>query len=243
MKHLAALGSGLLLLATGTAYAASGPAVVELFTSQSCYSCPPAERYLGELSERKHLVVLEYHVDYWNDLVYGSAGKWKDPFSSEAFTRRQVRYNERIRGRSGVYTPQMVIDGRHEVVGSRRNDVERVLDAKTGTMTVTVDIMRNSSTGTMVRLSGGNGPAAKIWLVRFIRKVVTRVRAGENKGETLVNHHVVTDLRPVGEWAGRSMTLNLDDLKLETGESCAILVQEVTQGPVLGASLCPEPLS
>ena len=90
----------------------SPPVVVELFTSQGCYSCPPAEAYLAELAERTDIVALEFHVDYWDSLTYMWHGQWKDPFSSPQYTARQRDYNVAIRDQSGVYTPQMIIDGR-----------------------------------------------------------------------------------------------------------------------------------
>ena len=101
----------------------SPPVVVELFTSQGCYSCPPAEAYLAELAERTDIVALEFHVDYWDSLTYMWHGQWKDPFSSPQYTARQRDYNVAIRDQSGVYTPQMIIDGRYEAVGSRRPQV------------------------------------------------------------------------------------------------------------------------
>ena len=98
----------------------NGAVVVELFTSQGCYSCPPAEKFLGDLAEQETVIALDFHVDYWDNLVHGADGKWKDPFSRPAYTQRQRVYNQRIRGTGNVYTPQMVIDGRLEAVGSRR---------------------------------------------------------------------------------------------------------------------------
>ena len=107
---------------------ADEPTVVELFTSQSCYSCPPAEAFLGELVEREDLVALEFHVDYWDDLVYGSSGQWKDIFSDAAYTERQRVYAGRIPG-SQVYTPQVVVDGVAQTVGSRRGNVLRLIES------------------------------------------------------------------------------------------------------------------
>lgn len=98
------LGAGLTVNATATANKTTSPVVVELFTSQSCYSCPPAEAYLGELAENPDIVALEWHVDYWDNLVYGSAGRWKDPYSDPAFTERQGLYNLSIRRSGSVYT-------------------------------------------------------------------------------------------------------------------------------------------
>ncbi|MFN0023541.1 MAG: DUF1223 domain-containing protein, partial [Parvularculaceae bacterium] len=110
------------LLFTGAAIAtpaavatpADKPVVVELFTSQGCSSCPPAEALMRELAKRPGLVALEWHVDYWDDLHAGSSGKWKDPFSSADHTARQRAYNRALRGTGGAYTPQMVIDGAAE---------------------------------------------------------------------------------------------------------------------------------
>ena len=104
------------------------PAVIELFTSQGCYSCPPAEALLGDLIEANdpdNLVALEFHVDYWDSLVYGSHGSHKDPFSSADNTLRQRLYNHDgdLRGQRGVYTPQMVVNGRYAAVGSKRRTV------------------------------------------------------------------------------------------------------------------------
>ena len=101
--------------------------VAELFTSQSCSSCPPAESLFAELAERSDLIVLEWHVDYWDSLVHGRAGSWKDPYSNPDWTLRQRRYNRALRGQSGAYTPQAVIDGRFETIGSRRETIENQL--------------------------------------------------------------------------------------------------------------------
>ena len=97
--------------------------MVELFTSQSCYSCPPEEAYLGELSGEKDILALEYHVDYWDSLNYGGHGRWKDAISTPEMAARQRDYNAEIRDTRSVYTPQMVIGGRTETVGSRRREV------------------------------------------------------------------------------------------------------------------------
>ena len=112
--------SAIAAVSTATAGDRNGAVVVELFTSQGCYSCPPAEKFLGDLSEQKSVIALEFHVDYWDDLVHCGDGKWKDPFSKPAYTQRQRIYNQLIRGTGNVYTPQMVIDGKLEAVGSRR---------------------------------------------------------------------------------------------------------------------------
>lgn len=236
----ALLAAALAVFAAG-ARAGGGPAVVELFTSQGCYSCPPAEEFLGELAARPDVLALEFHVDYWDDLVYGSAGRWKDVFSSPAFTRRQVGYNKRIRGRPNVYTPQMVVGGRLEAVGSRRGEVLAAIDAVRGDAEARVSVALDGREVTAVALSGGAGASGAVWLVRFLEERETRVLAGENMGKSLVSHHVVRELRRVGDWAGGAATLPVRGFALSDGEGCAVLVQDDRHGPVLGAAACVLP--
>lgn len=228
----------------GAAARAGGPPVVELFTSQSCYSCPPAEAFLGELAEREDLVALEFHVDYWNDLVYGSAGRWEDRFSDPAFTERQRRYAARIPG-SQVYTPQVVIDGAAQTVGSRRGQVLRLIErAGAAAKPVRVTVRPEPAGGFTIELApGAGGPpedAAAVLLARYDLEQVTVVEAGENQGKTLTNHHVVRELRRLGEWSGGERTKVLAaDVRLGPNQGCAVLVQAAGQGVVLGAATCP----
>ena len=225
----------------GQAHAGSEqPTVVELFTSQSCSSCPPAEAFLGELAGRPDVIALEFHVDYWDDLVHGGAGKWKDPFSHPAFTARQRAYNVVLRHRPQVYTPQMVIAGRDEAVGSDRPAVlaaiERAAAAGRG---LALGISRLAQGGLSVSVEGnGDGPAA-VWLARVERVSATRVTGGENKGLTLTNHRVVRELRRIGDWAGAPVALEVPELELASNESCIAFVQDERQGPILAAATCP----
>jgi hypothetical protein len=212
--------------------------VVELFTSQSCYSCPPAEAYLGEIARRPNVIALEFHVDYWDELVYGAAGKWKDRFSQPAFTARQRGYNQAIRGKSAVYTPQMVIAGEIEAVGSDRAAVEAaVVRAAKGRVPLEVAVtLRND--GAAVTIAGTTSEPAKVWLVRYILSESTRVSAGENKDKTLKNHNVVTGIREIGAWRGGSATIEIPGIALGPNEGCAVIVQSERPGPVLGAGTC-----
>ncbi len=165
------------------AEATAAPTVVELFTSQSCYSCPPAETFLGELAGRPDVLALEFHVDYWDDLVYGSAGRWKDVFSKPAYTRRQRGYNVSLRGKNSVYTPQMVIDGAAEAVGFRRGAVFSAIEAAASHSRprVRVALSAGAASGLTIRLAGDAAGPATVWLLRFLRAQTTRVAAGENK--------------------------------------------------------------
>tara|TARA_R110000787_G_scaffold9400_1_gene32858 strand:- start:541 stop:1308 length:768 start_codon:yes stop_codon:yes gene_type:complete len=219
---------------------AAGPVVVELFTSQGCYSCPPAEAFLGELARERTVLALEFHVDYWDDLVYGAAGKWKDPFSKAEYTRRQTVYNQRLRGRPNVYTPQMVVDGRLEAVGSRRlqvlSAIQRAEKDRTGR--VGIDVSLTAGTVSAVSLSGKLQTPGTVWLVRFLKERETRVQAGENKGKSLRSRNIVTELRDIGGWAGTQNTIAVSGFTLADGEGCAVLVQAPGQGPILGAAPC-----
>lgn len=215
--------------------------VVELFTSQSCYSCPPAEAYLGELAEDEDILALEYHVDYWDRLNYGRYGRWKDAFSSPEMTQRQREYNVEIRDTGSVYTPQMVIDGRTEAVGSRRREVQNRIAAVRNDDRPRVDVAVRADAGGGVTVEVGDVADASgdVWLVTFIRQVTTKVLRGENHGKTLTNHNIVRSVRHIGTWDGDTATFAVPDLVLEAGQSCAVLVQDGRVGPVFGAAYCP----
>ena len=153
----------------------NGPAVVELFTSQGCYSCPPAEKLLGELIENDpDLVALEFHVDYWDSLVYGSHGSHKDPFSDKENTYRQQLYNHAsLGGQRGVFTPQMVINGRYATVGSKESIISKGIEVLDRPV-VDLAVMHNPAsdtdageTGLRIELGGDHSRvpvSAHLWL-------------------------------------------------------------------------------
>ena len=237
---LAATAAAALALCWGGAARAGGPTVIELFTSQSCYSCPPAEAFLGELVERKDIVALEFHVDYWDDLVYGSAGRWKDVFSDPVFTKRQRRYAARIRN-GGVYTPQIVVDGVVQTIGSKRGRVLSLIERSgTATKPVRISVEPAPEGGYTIALESRAGrPAAAVLLARYDLRHVTPIEAGENKGKTLTNHHVVRELREVGYWTGKPVEIPVADIRLGANQGCAVIVQAPDQGAILGAAACP----
>lgn len=223
------------------AAAAEPLTVVELFTSQSCYSCPPAEKLLGELAQRDDIIALEHHVDYWDDLVYGAAGRWKDVFSSPESTDRQRRYNKSIEGRGYPYTPQMVFDGRAEAVGNRKRAVNRAIKNAREEQgeRLTVVVARLAAGGLTITVDGSIADKAGIWLLRVKDKQVTEPTGGENKGKNLVNHNIVREVRRVGDWSGRKAVVELSGYTLEEGFSCVVLVQAARPGPIIGAARCP----
>ncbi len=250
MKRIIAamvMGIGLISISAPTISAepaANGPVVVELFTSQGCYSCPPAEAYLGELSKTPEIVALEYHVDYWDELVYGAAGKWKDVFSQPEFTQRQRIYAGNLPN-GQVYTPQMVVGGNSYAVGSNRRNVKRLIArAKENRSRARVTVSRHPGSDQVskfsVNISGQSDRPLSIWLVRFMKNVTTRVRSGENKGKKLISHNIVTKVERLSAWQGKTTQLKFDVKSIKPSENCAILLQEDAQGPIYGAALCPD---
>lgn len=252
MKHLigtlklAALAA--VFISFGPAASGSGPAepsrrltVIELFTSQSCYNCPPAELFLGELIEgRDDVLGLEFHVDYWDRLAYRSFGRWKDLFSNPEYTERQYAYGRHATAKRGyVFTPQMIIDGVEEVRGSRRNAVLEILERRRleNFAPLQVSVVPGKAGGLHVDVAGNaNG---QIWLIEFLREATTEVPRGENHGKKLTNHNIVTDVRWLADFDGGRQSVEISPLPTTSDRGCAIIVQVKGQGPILGAGVCP----
>src|SRR5215470_8423741 len=157
------------------------PVVVELFTSEGCSSCPPADALLGELAQRPDVVPLAFHVDYWDYIG------WKDPYASAANTQRQHDYAAALRLHM-VYTPQMVVDGRTDVVGSERGDVEAAIGKAAAQPKLAVAIEKGDAGYRAVIPAASSAPAggpATVWLALFDTVQETRVARGENGGRTL----------------------------------------------------------
>ena len=224
------IAAALLLLA---ADAAPTAVVVELFTSQSCSSCPPAEAALKEIAKRDDVVALEWHVDYWNDIAVGADGRWRDPFSSTANTDRQRVYNRSLRNRASVYTPQAVIQGAAETVGSRAGDVSRLIERAKREANTAISVTDTSDGRLSALVSGPEG--ARIRLVRFKKSADTRVRGGENAGLHLAEVNVVTSLETLASAGEAPKRLAFD--APAAGEGCAILVEN-EGGPVHAARYC-----
>ncbi len=208
------------------------PAVVELFTSQGCNSCPPADELLAELAERPDVVALSLHVDYWDYIG------WKDPYGSPMNTARQRRYAEALNLRY-VYTPQIIVDGRVNVAGSHRDEVLAEI-AKAGRRDKPVRINFLTSGGGKVVVAPGHAPdaGATIWLAVYDRLHETDVKRGENAGRSLRNANVVRSFERVGTWTGDRIEIPLDlsDAQARGRDGCAVIVQQGRYGPVLGAA-------
>jgi hypothetical protein len=217
--------------------------MVELFTSQGCYSCPPADEFLAKIiKDRPEVVALEYHVDYWDDLHYGSAGVWKDPFSDPAYTARQREYNtRRLEGRPGVYTPQMIINGHTAQVGNSRR---AVIEALNGALPPLKVLARQSGTEVTINAAydatqWDERAKAALWFALFDKQQETRVANGENHGKTMRNHNVVRQLIPLSDFnkKGFAQTLSVPELS-DANKGCAVFIQVKNHGPILAADYC-----
>jgi hypothetical protein len=202
------------------------PVVVELFTSEGCSSCPPADDLLTELAGTRHdILPLAFHVTYWNSLG------WTDPFSLDAATRRQEGYVH-LSDEGGVYTPQMVIDGSIDAVGSERQDVLHALQAAAAHPGDTVPVrLARAGNDVTIGVGAGTGPAT-VWLVGYDASHRTQVGRGENAGRTLIESNIVRSLTKVADWSGTPLDLHP---AAPPGERFAVLVQ-TKDGHIIGAA-------
>jgi hypothetical protein len=205
--------------------------VVELFTSQGCSSCPPADALVGELVEREGVLVLSEHVDYWDYLG------WRDPFAIPATTQRQRDYARRL-GVGYVYTPQMVIQGASQVTGSNREAVFNRLEEPEPWSPLAVDIDRTGDGRIVITVGGAPaGEDAAVWLVLFDKEHTTRVTRGENRGREVRNFNVVRSFTRIGSWNGEATTMTAIMPETEgIGDGCAVIVQAQNTGRILGAA-------
>ena len=203
------------------------PAVVELFTSQGCSSCPPANDNLAILAGRPEILALSFGVTYWDNLG------WKDTFASPTFTARQWDYARSLRHRQ-VWTPQMVFNGRSDVTGASRGEIDRALrtaDRGAGGPAL-------SMTGETISVGAGRPPAggADVWLVRYDpRTVQVPVRRGENSGLTLPHRNVVREFVRIGRWTGQPLSITVLRSH-DRGLMTAVLLQAGQGGPIVAAS-------
>ena len=236
-------------LAGVTAVRADGAAplkprgVVELFTSQGCNSCPPADEFFAELAANPDLVALAYHVDYWNYLG------WEDTLSRKENTERQFDYMRAFNNRS-VYTPQAVINGRAHVNGASRGDVDDALDslASAGAgMQVGIKVSR---TGDGVRIdteeaSDAGNTKAHVVVVYFHPPQTVTIDKGENGGRSMTYWNAVSDIQTAGMWHGKAQRYELPMSAVAKKGGCAVLLQSVGKdglpGPILGAAFIHKP--
>jgi hypothetical protein len=237
----AVLGVGVIATAW-PALAESASAVVQLFTSQGCSSCPPADRIIAELARDPKLLVLSLPVDYWDYMG------WKDTLARPEFTVLQKRYAT-ARGDNHVYTPQAVVDGLLHVVGSNR---EQILNATRaafhtrGAMSVSL-VLRQDPTGKYVADVGdgqGEVRSGMVWFLRVARHESVSVNEGENRGRVLTYVNVVRSIRPLAMWNGAAKSIDLPpSADLDTdADVFAVLLQAGSQmrpGAILAAAKSP----
>ncbi|MEM1382479.1 MAG: DUF1223 domain-containing protein [Pseudomonadota bacterium] len=231
IRHvIASVGLAAALLPATAAYTEAGeitaPVIVELFTSQGCSSCPPADAYLAELAGRGDVIALSLHVDYWDYLG------WRDTFAQRAFTERQYEYRDAWSARV-VYTPQLVVQGRRIDPGSQIRQVEdalsRIPRPETGIAVL------ESDGGLRADLNPGIVAAGQVWIARYRQEETVKINRGENAGEAITYHNIVTEIMPYGTWDGTSV--RSIDLPIPTqGEGVVIWVQAPGNGPILNAA-------
>jgi hypothetical protein len=205
--------------------------VVELFTSQGCSSCPPADYFLGELANEPGVLALSHHVDYWDRLG------WEDPYATARAGERQRRYADAFKLRS-IYTPQMVIDGRFQTVGSSESSVRaHIIASRSRFMArATFTVTRDAGGLSVTVRRAENAPArARVILAEYLPVARTRVTDGENEGRTLEEHNIVTGWTVLGEVTGDEETFTLPAGGFAGGRGYAVLAQAPDAGPILGA--------
>lgn len=212
------------------------PVVVEFFTSQSCSSCIPAAKYFRELAGREDIVALSWHVDYWNTLQTRK-GNWVDPYSSEHCTKRQRQYNINLRKRSSVFTPQMVISGAAEAVGSKKEAVGKLINDISAQMEPVAISAARAEDGAITFDVGESENGGNAYLVTFMPEIMTDVTGGENKGQQYYGVNAVKKMQPLG--AVRRIGASVTVEPPADGYSCALIVQEPNQGRIITARYCP----
>jgi hypothetical protein len=198
--------------------------VVELFQSQGCSSCPPANAELNVIADRSDVLALSFAVTYWDRLG------WKDTFGSPSFTARQVDYAHA--GRGEVATPEFIINGTDAVIGSNHQALDAAIAKPLRPSGVSIDFAGPSR----VRVTAKRGGVqAFVWLVRFSpRTLEVPIRAGENGGRTLPHRNIVRELVKLGDWSDAQNSFSLPPSR-ETGLATAILVQRGSGGPIVAA--------
>lgn len=203
--------------------------VVELYTSEGCSSCPPADALLTQLASRDDVLALALHVDYWDYLG------WKDEFAMAKFTKRQEIYNSIIPSRYRLVTPQMVFHGREQVAGAKPRLINEYIEMQRKYSDL-VDLKVQEEHGMFwvhinpVEASIGK---ADVFIVQYTPELISKIKAGENRGKTLKHTNIVTSWEKIGEWNGQedwSVQQSIAD-----GMSAAVIVQATGNGPILAA--------
>jgi hypothetical protein len=227
-----------LAVLAGPAMAVAGEvkAVVELFTSQGCSSCPKADKLLGELAANPQLIPLTLAVDYWDYLG------WRDTLALHAHSSRQKGYSG-ARGDRHVYTPQVVLNGAAEAIGNDRYAVERAIakvDAR-NLLTIPVALKRTDS-NLEIEVGAGNAPAGSVWILSVLQKQPVVIERGENRGKTITYHNVVRGWTRLADWKGSAVkkTQSIAEIAQSGADSIVVILQSgsvESPGPIRGAAM------
>jgi hypothetical protein len=230
-------GSLFVTAACDAGEATKTPVVVELFTSQGCDTCPPADAVLAQIADRKDVIALSLPVTYWDMLG------WKDTLATDANTRRQKAYAGAM-GHGAVYTPQMIIDGTTDMVGNRAQAVDAAIAAREASNDP-VHVTLHATAGEVhIAIGAASGEQdATIWLFRILSKATVKVGAGENNGRTLTYRNIVRDVKSIGLWKGQAVSIDLPraDPAAPQHDAIAVVVQQGGYGRVLGAAMLGRP--
>ena len=229
MRHLAlaliCAVSGL----SGPVFAQTSPVVVELFTSQGCSSCPPADAVLADLAGRDDVIALALHVDYWDYIG------WKDTFADAAFTDRQHAYAFTA-GERSVYTPQAKVGGVEDVIGSDPGGLSRLIaDQQSAAPTVTLTLKRSGGSLliTAAGTAGDTGPV-DVQLIRYLPEATVAIKRGENAGRTITYHNIVTSIAVIDRWDGKGSYSHR--FAVSGDEPAVVLLQQPKAGPIIAAA-------
>ncbi|SFM12139.1 hypothetical protein SAMN04488042_10462 [Shimia aestuarii] len=212
----------------GALVAQEQPVVVELYTSQGCSSCPPADDYFHkELANRDDVIALALHVDYWDYIG------WKDSFANPAYTARQKNY-ARASGHRSVYTPQMIVNGKDHVVGTHPEKVEKLISRHSGQAgPVALDLSRQ---GNRIRIAAtaSRQQAMQVHVVRYKPEEKVSIKRGENAGRMVIYGNIVSDWKVAADWNGKA-PLDME-MRVKGDAPVVVLIQGVDSGPILAAA-------
>ncbi len=216
---------------------ADNPVIIELFTSQGCSSCPPADALLDQLRDQPNVIAMSFNVDYWDYLG------WRDTLGSPEYSKRQQLY-AKSRKSHRVYTPQMIINGRFDVAGSNKAKVMSLVKKAASDPTTSQVAMQIQETADKIIINIGaapetmKNPKATLWVIMAASDINVKITRGENRGSNFTYHNVVRQLIPAGMWDGKETTISLpkDNLFKDGKRSCIAILQQNGIGPIIGAT-------
>jgi hypothetical protein len=213
------------------------PVVVELYTSQGCNDCPPADRILAEIAQRRDVIALTFPITYWDMLG------WKDTFATEANTERQRAYAKAM-NHSGIYTPQVIVDGVEDVIGSRRDKVLAAIARRAAANVKAYNIpIAIAASDERIEIAIAGVPRhervdARVWVMQTRSRARVNVEDGENQGKTLFYANIVRRIKEVGFWNGGPLTIDLPyPVRADDHDGLVVLLQSKRYGAIIGAAM------